>query len=169
MRPLATLLLLSLAGLQLPVAAGAHASQRPCSLRRMMQLAVRRSLHSLLPPACAMSGSGSHLQHHLLFIAQVHCRQFGILLTPLGNVLLIVLVTLQKMLLAKVSQNLDRPARASARGCPPDRSGLSPKSASESFCAVRVQFLQQALINRHPRLAQRRRVAGVDPVTTGNE
>jgi hypothetical protein len=70
---------------------------RPQDLR-----AFRRARIDCSPPRLATAfGAWSHLQHHLLVVAQIHRRQLRILLPPLGDVRLVALVALQEPVFAK--------------------------------------------------------------------
>ena len=79
---------------------------------------------------------------------------------PLGNVLLIALVPLQKLVLTKVQQSgvvLHDYAGIFGIG------QINLRYLRGELLAAGVQVGQQALIDRHARFACRQRIAGVDP------
>jgi hypothetical protein len=97
--------------------------------------------------------AGSHLQHHLLVVAQIHRRQLGILLPPLGDVRLVALVALQEMVFAKVSQNVGALLGHQHAGI----LGIGQVDLGDllgEMLVVGVQLRHQALVDRHARLAR---------------
>ena len=108
------------------------------------------------------AGAGSHLQDHLLLVAQIHRREMGVLLAPLVDVGLVALITRQKLVVAEVGENVgallghEHHPRVFRIG------EIDFGYLLGQVLAGAVEIADQSSVDRHAGFARRERIARID-------